>query len=74
MTSPDAPTPTIIAGQWQYDAAGIVTVVLCDCRHPIYSNGVIKSRVVLPYYSAALCKNCKELVRVPIRFDPHPSP
>lgn len=55
-------------GDWTRDADGRVMVVLCECGAPVYYRGMIHSRLVNPHNGTALCKRCREWVRVPAGF------
>lgn len=60
--------PEIVQGQWQRNDSNHVTLVICDCGRPIFYEGAIHSRIVIPGEGVALCKGCKRLVRVPVQL------
>jgi hypothetical protein len=60
--------PQTLLGDWHRDPEGRVVAVICECGNPMYYQRKIHSRLVDPEKGAALCKRCKEWVRVPVRF------
>lgn len=59
-------TPDVAPGIWHYGADQQVSVVQCECGQPIYYREAIHTRLVIPKLSAALCRRCRRLVRVPL--------
>lgn len=57
-----------LLGEWIRDASGRVVAVICDCGQPLYYRGAVHSRLVDPHAGTALCKRCREMVRVPVEF------
>ena len=49
-------------------AKGRVVAVICECGNPMYYQRKVHARIVDPDQGTALCKRCKEWVRVPVRF------
>lgn len=64
----DAVQHVPVNGIWDYDDAGQVVAVTCHCGSPIYYGDAIHARIVLPKQSAARCRRCKRLVKVPVMF------
>lgn len=52
--------------RWYRDSTGQVTAVVCGCGQPVFYKGAIHSRLVVPVDGTALCKKCREMVRVPV--------
>lgn len=60
--------PEIVPGRWQRDGNNAVVMVSCECGRPIFYDGAIHSRLVVPGEGVALCRGCKRLVKVPVRL------
>lgn len=59
----------VFEGKWRRNEDGRVVTVYCDCGEAVFFRGAIHSRLVIPGDGTALCKNCRGMVRVPVRFD-----
>lgn len=66
----DAARHVPVDGIWDYDDAGQVIAVTCDCGSPLYYGDAIHSRIVLPKEGIARCRKCKQWVKVPVTFVP----
>lgn len=56
-------------GKWKRNADGRVVTVYCDCGEAVFYRGAIHTKLVIPGDGTALCKSCRCMVRVPVRFD-----
>lgn len=56
-------------GKWRRNETGRVVTVYCDCGEAVFYRGAVHSRLVIPGDGVALCRKCRRLVRVPIRFE-----
>lgn len=72
MDTSSAATPLdekVIEGKWQRNAAGRVVTVYCDCGYTVFCRGRVHAKIVIPGDGTALCRSCRRMVRVPVRFD-----
>ena len=60
--------PVPLLGEWHRDPEGKVVAVICECGNPLYYQWKVHSRLVDPHAGTALCKRCKQMVRVPVQF------
>jgi hypothetical protein len=60
--------PVPLLGEWHRDPEGKVVAVICECGNPMYYQRKVHSRLVDPHAGTALCKRCKQMVRVPVQF------